>query len=174
MDSKTLIKALKTAVREVIKEELTEILRDGLQDTINEMTQPSKKNNVDPKKVIHTPNKMTNENIKKPKIQFSENKWASILNETEAMQESAPAPMNSFSELMNEGIEDIQMNSSDANGFGMMRKNMKESIRATSIAPAVMEDPETGKVYNVDASVAQAMTRDYSSLMKAINKKKGI
>ena len=35
MDSKTLIKALKTAVRQVIKEELTEILRDGLQDTIN-------------------------------------------------------------------------------------------------------------------------------------------
>ena len=35
MDSKTLIKALKVAVREVIKEELTEILRDGLQSTIN-------------------------------------------------------------------------------------------------------------------------------------------
>jgi hypothetical protein len=43
MDSKTLIKALKTAVREVIKEELTEILRDGLQSTINEMKQPQKK-----------------------------------------------------------------------------------------------------------------------------------
>ena len=31
MDSKTLIKALKIAVREVIKEELTDILREGLQ-----------------------------------------------------------------------------------------------------------------------------------------------
>lgn len=39
MDSKTLIKALKTAVREVIKEELTEILREGLQSTITEMKQ---------------------------------------------------------------------------------------------------------------------------------------
>jgi len=174
MDSKTLIKALKTAVREVIKEELTEILRDGLQDTINEMAQPKKKINVDPKKVIHVPSKIVNENVKKPKIQFSENKWASILNETEAMQESGPSPMNSFSELMNEGIDDIQMNSSDANGFGMMRKNMKESIGAISTAPSVMEDPETGKVYNVDPTIAQAMTRDYSSLMKAINKKKGM
>ena len=41
MDTKTLIKALKSAVREVIKEELTEILRDGLQSTINEMKSTS-------------------------------------------------------------------------------------------------------------------------------------
>ena len=43
MDSKTLIKALKIAVREVIKEELTDILREGLQSTITEMTQPKKR-----------------------------------------------------------------------------------------------------------------------------------
>jgi hypothetical protein len=42
MDSKTLVKALKIAVREVIKEELTEILREGLQSTITEMQQPKK------------------------------------------------------------------------------------------------------------------------------------
>jgi hypothetical protein len=30
MESKALVKALKTAVREVIKEELTDILREGL------------------------------------------------------------------------------------------------------------------------------------------------
>ena len=36
MDSKTLIQSLKSAVRQVIKEELTEILREGLQSTINE------------------------------------------------------------------------------------------------------------------------------------------
>ena len=39
MDTKTLVNALKIAVREVIKEELTEILCDGLQSTINEMKQ---------------------------------------------------------------------------------------------------------------------------------------
>ena len=36
-----------------------------------------------------------------------------------------------------------------------------------------MEDPETGKTYEVAPEVAQAMTRDYSALMSAINKKKG-
>ena len=44
MDSKTLVKALKIAMREVIKEELTEILREGLQSTITEMKQPINQN----------------------------------------------------------------------------------------------------------------------------------
>ena len=173
MDSKTLIKALKTAVREVIKEELTEILRDGLQDTINEMAQPKKKINVVPLKVINVPTKIANENVKKPKVQFSENKWASVLNETDSLVEQMPSAMNSFADIMNEGMDDIHMTSADAQGFGMMRQNMQSSISIPT-TPSVMEDPETGKVYNVDPTVAQAMTRDYSSLMKAINKKKGM
>ena len=172
MDSKTLIKALKTAVREVIKEELTEILRDGLQDTINEMAQPKKKINVDPKKVINVPTKMTNENVKKSKVQFSENKWASVLNETDALMEQGPSAMNSFAELMNEGMDDIHMTSANAQGFGMMRQNINNSM--TAATPKIMEDPETGKSYEVAPEVAKAMTRDYSQLMKAINNKKGI
>ena len=174
MDSKTLIKALKTAVREVIKEELTEILRDGLQDTINELAQPKKKINVDPKKVINVPTKMTNENVKKSKVQFSENKWASVLNETDALMEQGPSAMNSFADMMNEGMDDIHMTSADAQGFGMMRQNMQSAIGLAPTAPTVMEDPETGKVFDVAPEVAQAMTRDYSQLMKAINKKKGM
>jgi len=174
MDSKTLIKALKTAVREVIKEELTEILRDGLQDTINEMAQPKKKINVDPKKVINVPTKMTNENVKKSKVQFSENKWASVLNETDALMEQGPSTMNSFADMMNEGMDDIHMTSADAQGFGMMRQNMQSAIGLAPTVPTVMEDPETGKVFDVAPEVAQAMTRDYSQLMKAINKKKGM
>ena len=162
MDSKTLIKALKTAVREVIKEELTEILRDGLQDTINEMAQPKKKINVDPKKVINVPTKMTNENVKKSKVQFSENKWASVLNETDALMEQGPSAMNSFADMMNEGMDDIHMTSADAQGFGMMRQNMQSAIGLAPTAPTVMEDPETGKVFDVAPEVAQAMTRDYS------------
>jgi hypothetical protein len=36
--------------------------------------------------------------------------------------------MNSFAELMNEGMDDIHMTSNDAQGFGMMRQNMNNSI----------------------------------------------
>jgi hypothetical protein len=173
MDSKTLIKALKVAVREVIKEELTEILRDGLQDTINEMNQPNKKINVDTKKAIHVPPRMVNERAKKTKVQFNDNKWADVLNETDALIEQGPLAMNSFSELMNEGLEEIRMSSADAQGFGVMRQNKQASSQRLA-APSVMEDPETGKVFEVPTEVQQAMTRDYSALMQAINKKKGM
>ena len=75
---------------------------------------------------------------------------------------------------MNESFEEIRMTSADAAGFGAMRQNMKESLGMAPATPKVMEDPETGKVYEVDPSVAAAMTRDYSGLMTAINKKKGM
>jgi len=167
MDSKTLIKALKVAVREVIKEELTEILKEGLQSTITEMKQPVQTTNMPGHRNPPPPP------VKKSKVQFTENKWASILNETDALTEQGPMAMNSFADIMNEGMEELRMTSADAQGFGMMRQNMKESMGLAPVAPKVMEDPETGKVFEVPTEVQQAMTRDYSSLMKAINKKKG-
>ena len=169
MDSKTLIKALKVAVREVIKEELTEILREGLQDTITEMKQPAPTTNMPGHRNPPPPPPK-----KQSKVQFNENKWASVLNETEALLEQGPSAMNSFADMMNEGIDEIQMTSADARGFGMMRQNMQQSMGVAPSAPQVMEDPETGKTYDVAPEVQQAMTRDYSALMKAINKKKGM
>jgi hypothetical protein len=168
MDSKTLIQALKRVVREevrsVIQEELTEILREGLQTTITEMKRPVKTHNV---------SRQQNMPAKK-KPMFEENRWASVLNETDPLSEQQPLAMNSFRDIMNEGIDEIRMSSKDAVNFGMMRQNMKESMGIAPTAPKIMEDPETGKVYEVDPTVAAAMTRDYSGLMKAINKKKGM
>ena len=164
MDSKTLVKALKTAVREVIKEELTEILREGLQSTITEMKQPTKTN----------VNRSTAQPVRKKSIQFTDNKWADILNETDSLVEEQPLVMNNFRDMMNEGMEEIKMTSRDAVNFGAMRQNMKEAIGVAPAAPKIMEDPETGKVLEVPQEVQQAMTRDYSALMKAINKKKGM
>jgi len=163
MDSKTLVKALKIAVREVIKEELTEILREGLQSTITEMKQPTKMN------VERT----AKQSVKKQKVLFTENRWADILNETDSMVEQDPVVMNSFKDIMNEGMEEIRMTSKDAVNFGAMRQNMKEAMGMAPAAPKIMEDPETGKVFEVPQEVQQAMTRDYSALMKALNKKKG-
>ena len=159
MDSKTLIKALKTAVREVIKEELTEILRDGLQSTINEMKQPQKKTNI-----INNHNSTA---APRKSVQFSENKWASVLNETESLRENASA--GSFAQMMNEQTETLAFSSRDAAGFGAIRQNSMP----IAVAPQIIEDPETGQNLQVDPVVAKAMTRDYSALMKAIDKKKG-
>ena len=163
MDTKTLVKALKTAVREVIKEELTEILREGLQSTITEMKQPSNQN-VD---------RATPQPAKKKSVQFNDNKWASVLNETDSLVDQQPFAMNSFADIMNEGIEEIRMSSQNVANFGAMRQNMKGAMGITPAAPKIMEDPETGKTFEVPHEVQQAMTRDYSALMNAINKKKG-
>jgi hypothetical protein len=166
MDSKTLIKALKIAVREVIKEELTEILKEGLQSTITEMKQPTSTPVRVQKAAPTTPSK-------KSKVQFTDNKWASILNETDALIEQGPMAMNNFAEMMNEGMDEIRMTSADAVGFGAMRENMRAAITGQPVSPKLMEDPETGKTFEVPEEVQQAMTRDYSALMKAMNKKKG-
>jgi hypothetical protein len=172
MDSKTLIKALKTAVREVIKEELTEILRDGLQSTINEMSQPKQTT----KQTVRVAPRMVHETKgTQKKVEFSENKWASILNETQPISDHQPSGVSSFAQLMNESIDSeyetaFNMTSKNAQGFGMQRQ-MATSVPVA--APKTMHDPETGKDFAVDPIVAKAMTRDYSALMKAMNKPKG-
>ena len=156
MNSKTLILALKSAVRQVIKEELTEILREGLQSTINEQKQQ-----------VAPPVTQSN----RLRTQFKENKWADILNETNAINDDA-VPVTSFAALMNEGIDEINMTSKDAQGFGMMRNNMKQIMGNTTAEPKTMEDPETGELLQIAPEVARAITRDYSDLMKVINKQK--
>jgi hypothetical protein len=160
MDSKTLIKALKIAVRDVIKEELTEILREGLQSTINEIKSTS------PTPVNRTTGKPVQQTTTKNKVQFQRTGFADILNETPSMKEASPS-VSSFADLMNENYQDLSFTSADAQGFGMLRNGQQPA------APQVMNDPETGKTFEVDPIVAKAMNRDYSALMKAIDKKKG-
>ena len=140
-------KIVKEEVRSVIKEELTEILHEGLQSTVNELT------NKQP--ITKKPNKVKKHGM------FKENKFANILNETEVTREqSSPSD---YANLMN---EDIVMTSNNAQNFGMQR-----SIQSNA-SPSVI-DAETGQNIPVqDTAVANAMTRDYSALMKAIDKKK--
>ena len=142
-------KVINEEIRSVIKEELTEILKTGLQSTINELKDSSKSE--------------VSENVVHPKsrnkVKFKKNKFSNILNETTKLTEKQS--VSDYASLMN---EDIVMTSKNAQGFGMQR-NIQNA--------AVMADPETGKTLKVDPVVAKAMNRDYSALMKAIDKKKG-
>ena len=141
-------KVIKEEIRSVIKQELTEILQEGLKSTINDMS--TKKSITS---ITESPIKSS-----KNKVQFKENKFAAILNETDRLTENKSAA--DYKNLM---TEDIVMTSKDAQGFGMQR-NMQDT--------AVMADPETGKTLSVDPNIQKAMTRDYSALMKAIDNKK--
>ena len=147
MESKTLVNALKLAVREVIKEELVEILREGLQSTVIELQTESVKSN--------TPRS------RKSNQRYSDNKFADVLNETAPLMEQH---VPSYSDLMKEGMSDMAFTSTDAQGFGM--------IRGGGHTTQIMEDPDTGKSMTIDPVVAKAMNRDYRELMKAMDKKK--
>ena len=169
MDTKTLIQALKKVVRDevrqVIKEELTEILKEGLQSTLTEMQTKKSAETVRVKpRMVSESGKPTRKNS----IQFSDNKFANILNDTDVLPRDEQT-VPSYAELM---TEDIHMTSADAMNFGAGRKMMSNMHPGMS-APSVITDPETGKNMEVAPEVAQAMTRDYSALMKAIDKKKG-
>jgi hypothetical protein len=113
MDSKTLIKALKSAVREVIKEELTDILREGLQSTINEMTSAS---HVKRDRATGEPRTVRESHNVKNKVQFKSTGFANILNETPSLRESGTG-ISSFAELVNEDIDTLSFTSADAQGF---------------------------------------------------------
>jgi len=149
MESKALVKALKIAVREVIKEELSEILREGLQSTVTELQTESVKN-----KPIRT--KKTNN-----KPVYTDNRFSDILNDTDPLREEG---VPNYRELMNEETNNMSFSSKDAQGFGM--------IRTGNTPTQIIEDPESGKNLQVDPIVSRAMNRDYRSLMKAMDKKK--
>jgi hypothetical protein len=160
MDAKTLVKVLKQVVREevrsVIKEELTEILQEGLQSTINEIANTKK------------PNIQETKQTKKKSVEFKKTSFADILNETDSLREQSP-----YGAAMNQTLnEDITMTSADVQSFGHVREKMRSQMMGITV-PEVIADPETGRNMKVDPVVAKAMTRDYSALMKAMDKKKG-
>ena len=159
MDSKTLVKVLKKVVREevrsVIKEELTEILRGGLQSTINEMAESKPIPTLFETTTPAGPNKR--------KVEFKKNKFSDILNETDQLREQSP-----YGTAMN---ENISMTSADAQSFGASRQAIKNQMMGIE-TPTVIQDPETGRNLKVDGAVAKAITRDYSALMRAMDKKK--
>lgn len=168
MDSKTLVKVLKKVVREevrsVIKEELSEILQEGLQSTINEMKSEPRYH--------ESGNLYESESAppvkKKRKVEFKKNKFSDILNETDSLREQSP-----YGAAMNQPLnEDIVMTSANAQGFGAVREKMRAQMMGIE-TPTVVQDPETGRTLQVNDTVAKAMTRDYSALMKAMDKKKG-
>jgi hypothetical protein len=154
-------KIIREEVRTVIKQELTDILKEGLKPTLTELTQTTRNpNTVSTRKPVPVKEVTKTQNP----VLFTENKWANILNDTPILREQS-GNINSYSEMLNEEMDDLSFTSADAQGFGMMRQSNNK--------PSVMEDPETGKVYDIAPAVQDAMTRDYSGLMKAIAAKKG-
>jgi hypothetical protein len=164
MDANKFINLMKKVVREVVREEVKLALREEMV-MLRESLRNTNTNQIVERAITKQPvqqapvKKQTNPAVKKP---LSKN---SILNDL--LNESRPFGANDYgSSAMSFNTNDVMSFGNDYNAFN---PGMNESI-----VPLVDFNNNPVDV-NSEAvqAVSAAMTRDYSSLMKAIDKKKG-
>lgn len=163
MDSKEFIKALRTLIRE----EVRAAVREEMKVLTENKQRPKTKLKVDDiwesmGSTTGKSTKSTGAHTTTPKKSFSKDP---LLNDL--LNDTASRPIQ-----INEGYDTISTYSAEmAQGFGMMRGT---DMSTPVVAPARDLD---GRPVNMDneavATVVNAMTKDYSALMKAIDKKKG-
>lgn len=146
MDTKSFIKALRT----IIREEVQSAVRNELRSLLTEQPKKSYTPTVT-ETAMHSKKQM-----QKPKSFVKDPLLNDLLNDT------ASRPLN-----LSEGNM-MSFTSDMAQAFGAMRSN------GPSIVPSYDLDGRPVNVENDNvATVVNAMNKDYSALMKAIDKKKG-
>ena len=151
-------KSFFNALRKLIREEVQSAVRTEMKRVLNEQR-------IAPKQVIDHGIRMSEQAVRpaKPKTFVKDPMLNDLLNETAA----APAIQQEWPTM--------DFKSEMAQAFGGMRSaGMDMSYSTPAIAP--MQDIN-GAPVNINnekvATVVNAMTKDYSALMKAIDKKKG-
>ena len=153
MNKKELIKIIELVVRKEVKKQMTEIFINdekemSLSETISEPT---------PKKVIK----------KKPKKQYTKDKALNeVLNNTKPLgqQETEEYPTLGGGVLGSDNMAEVL-------GYGDLGKGQnKEKAREMAAVDSIKKAGVN--VDQVPEDVQNALTRDYSGLMKAISKKK--
>lgn len=146
MDTKSFIKALRTIIREEVQTAVRTELRSLLTEQSKKTYTPAVTETV-----MHS-----KKQSQKPKSFVKDPLLNDLLNDT------ASRPLN-----LSEG-NTLSFTSDMAQAFGVMRNE------ATAVAPAHDLDGRPVDINNEQvATVVNAMTKDYSALMKAIDKKKG-
>ncbi len=147
MDTNKFVKALKLLIKEEVRKEVNKQKLAIKESVIKEMSTP----------------KQTPKKNKKPNVKFKDNKFSDMLNETADTWDTM-------------GGQTL----TSQHAQGMNRQTMA-SMMGLSSQPTVQSMIPTqdsdGRAVDVNAvmnsGVGQALTKDYSQLMKAINKKKG-
>jgi len=164
MDTKKLIKAIQLIIKEEVRKEVAKekkALRKSLMNEIKK-SQPQVVEN-DPLDVGH----IFKENVRQPKPQ----------------QEKSYTSNSTLNDMLNETAESGEWRSINSNGVG---NGVFQSSQAQSFGGGVGQEPQvlqnadgravsTDQLQQTDAgkAVVDALTRDYSGLMKHMNKKKG-
>ena len=146
MDTNKFVKALKLLIKEEVRKEVEKQKTTIRESVIKEMSTPQTK----------TQNK-------KPKVKFKNNKFSDLLNET----------VDTWDTMGGQTL-------TSQHAQGMDRQTMASMMGLSSQPTQQSMIPQTdsdGREVDVNAvmnsGVGQALTRDYSQLMKAIDTKKG-
>lgn len=158
MDTNKLFKAIQIIVQEEVKKEVAKREKAIRESILKEIKSKSTKPTVveaDPLEVSHIFESQTPKKKSGPKF---EGKFSSLLNET--------ADGGDWRSINSTGGA---FNSSQAMAWGGMNQSpdVLQTAEGRSVSVDQLQQTEAGK------AVVDALTRDYSGLMKAINAKKG-
>ena len=154
MNSKDFIQTL----RKVIREEVQAAVRTELNNILNEGVVSKRPNVVEQKKPA--PKTTYTSSVKK---QYVKNSLLNdILNETSGHSPQGPMAMLE---------ENIDYN--DFSEWPTMQRGVSPSMKTKSVLPATDLEGRPVNPDNLPDEVVNALTKDYSALMKAIDKKKG-
>lgn len=170
MDSTKFLKQL----RQIIKEEVQTAIHNEMNYLYESLDKVSKKTPTNQRVVTETESKpvFRKANTKKPTATFSSNPLINdILNETA----NSGFSNKDFHGILEENYNPVQMGHNDFEEWPTMRNmsNIGMSSVPSVAAIAPRTDIDGRPVTDIAPEVEQALTRDYSALMKAINKKKG-
>lgn len=161
MDSKLFVKVM----RKLINEELRKVMREELRSVLNEQKIDHKKS-MNHGLQMYQEARMPKSNPRKSDITFTKDLLLNdLLNET-AMTMN-PGELYGDTPMVSQ--DTLSFGSNDAQGFGMMRNGYAPTPPVTDIN----NNPVNVSNEKV-ATVVNNITKDYSALMKAIDKKKGI
>jgi hypothetical protein len=158
MDSKSFVKVM----RKLISEEVRKAVRAEMRTLLKEQKtdhRKSMKHGMDMYQETRTPKPVS----RKRDTSFTKDSVLNdLLNETALTMN----PKEMYSDRPMVSQDTLSFGSNDAQGFGMMRQHAQQPVTDINNNPV---DTSNVKV----AAVVDNITKDYSSLMSAINKKKG-
>ena len=170
MDTSKFFKQL----RQIIKEEVQLAVRNEMNTLYESLDRVSSKVVQEQKSIPSNTQAPTFKKAatKKPATTFSSNPLINdILNETA----NSGFSNKDFQGILNEDYSPTQLGHDDFNEWPSMRNMSNVGMSSTPSAAAMLPrtDIDGRPVTEVAPEVEQALTRDYSALMKAINAKKG-
>ena len=158
MDSKSFVKVM----RKLISEEVRKAVRAEMRTLLKEQKtdhRKSMKHGMDMYQETRTPKPLA----RKRDTSFTKDSVLNdLLNETALTMN----PKEMYGDRPMVSQDTLSFGSNDAQGFGMMRQHAQQPVTDINNNPA---DTSNVKV----AAVVDNITKDYSALMSAINKKKG-